>query len=83
VTRRELYRYIRAQGCNQTALPEIKAHVIYFENPRTGAKAWLNLPIDERPVKDYTVFKICLDLGIPIPAHTEYMGTLQDQIDQD
>jgi hypothetical protein len=81
VTRRELYRYIRAQGCHQTALPEGKAHVIYFENPITGATAWLNLPIDDRPVRDYTVFKLCLDLGIPIPSHTAYMGGLQDQID--
>jgi hypothetical protein len=82
VTRRELYNYVRAQDCFQTALPEGKAHVVYFENRVTEAKAWLNLPIDDRPVKDYTVYKLCLDLGIPIPDHAAYWGDTQDQIDR-
>lgn len=82
MTRRELYDYVRAQGCTQRPLSEGKAPVIYFDNPRTGREFWLNLPIDDRPVKDFTVYKMCLELGIPLPAHTSYLDGMQDKIDR-
>ncbi len=80
MTRADLFDWIMAHGCNQQPLYEYKAKVIYFINPKTGAKAWLNLPIDERPVRDYTIYRICLSLQIPIPTQSDYMKEIVEKI---
>ena len=69
ITRAYLFDWIREHGCTMLALPENKAKVVMFENPKTGSTAYLNLPIDNRPVKDGNVIGICSRLGIPVPTN--------------
>jgi len=80
MTKLDLYDWVRTQGCNIEPLPEHKAKVLNVINPKTGANRYLYLPIDERPVNDFTVMKTCCDLGIPFPTYTKYMKPLHDEI---
>jgi hypothetical protein len=82
MTRADLYDWLKSNGCNFNPIPEFKAHVIFVENPKTGAQYWINLPINEQPVKDFTVYKTCMSLCLPIPTQVEYMGDVQTQIDR-
>ncbi|MCG8318413.1 MAG: hypothetical protein MI921_02820 [Cytophagales bacterium] len=67
VTRAYLFDWIRTHGCEMLPLPENKARVVKFENPKTGGTAYLNMPIDDRPIKDSNVHGICSKPGIPVP----------------
>jgi len=80
MTRLDLYDWVKEQGCTIDPLPEHKAKVLNVVNPRTGASRFLYLPIDSKPVNDYTVIKTCSDLGISYPTHTKYMKPLLDEI---
>jgi len=71
---------VLSYGCKQEPLEEHKAKVIKFTNPKTSLEVYLNLPIDERPVRDYTVCDICSKLGIPVPAQADYMKDMHNDI---
>ena len=81
MTRADLYDWIRTHGCITNPLPPYKANVIEVENPKTGQKDWLNLPNNETPVRDFTVYRTCNTLGIPIPTCSTYMKQLHDSIE--
>jgi len=82
MTRRDLYDWVISQGCEAKPIPEHKAKVIYFLNPNTGAKYWINLPINDTLVKDYTVYRTCCNLGIVVPDHVTYMSQVNDAIEK-
>lgn len=83
MTRVDLYDWLKSCGCNFNPIQEYKANVIYVENPKTGAQYWINLPIDERPVRDFTVYKTCVSLCIPIPTDVAYMEDVQTKIEEE
>lgn len=69
MTQADLYDWIRGvHKCEQQIIPGT-ARVIQFINRKYEKKAYLKLPIDDRPVSDHTVYLICTRLAIPIPTH--------------
>jgi len=56
--------------------------VILFKNPKNNQEAYLNVPPPDR-IKDFTIFRICTKLAIPIPTHTEYMKILNEKLKND
>ena len=68
ISRTYLRDWILTHGCQMEALSEHQARVVLFHNPKTGGSAFLNLPIDERPVKEGSVYGVCAKLGIPVPT---------------
>jgi|WetSurMetagenome_2_1015567.scaffolds.fasta_scaffold15430_6 hypothetical protein len=81
MTKSDLNDWVLSNGCITIVLPEHKANVIKIENPKTDSVYWLYLPIDNSPIKDYTVYKTCSNLGIPIPNFASYMKPLHEKIE--
>lgn len=81
MTKADLLDWVKAYDCEILPLEEHKAHVLKLFNPKTKGDAFLDLPIDDkRPVKDFTVCKVCMRLGIPVPTHAEYTKSLHDKL---
>lgn len=76
MTRADLYDWVMFHGCEQVVLPEIKARVVMFVNPKNKERAYIPLPMDERPVKDNQVYRVCCSLGIEIPTHCNYLSKI-------
>ena len=81
MTKNNLIDWIKLYGCDIIPLPEYKAGVILFKNPKTEGESWIELPVDDRNMKDLTIFRICSDLDIPPPDITLYMKPLNDHIE--
>ena len=77
----DLMDWIVGHGCETILLPEYKANVIFFRNPKTGGEAYLDLPLSDNPVRDGMVYRACFLLGIPIPTHATYLKGLNDDIE--
>jgi hypothetical protein len=80
ITKLDLYDWVKLQGCIIEPLPEYKAKVLNIINPKNGSKAFLYLPIDNSPLGYYTVYKVCSDLGVPIPGCADFMKPVHDHI---
>lgn len=87
MTRADLFDWVHIHGCHLEPLREGKAKLIKVINNNPGSNfgrtVFLNLPIDHRPVYDYTVCKTCAGLGIPIPTHVQYIKAMHDRLDRD
>ncbi len=83
MTKADLCDWVIAHGCTTELLPEFKARVIYLVNPKNDCEVWLDLPIDNKPMRANTVCKICSDLQIPIPTFAKYMKPIDDEIRND
>jgi len=83
MTKADLRDWVVSEGCEIKTLPEYKANVIYFVNPKTGDEAWIDLPFNDKPLNDYTVFRICCKLRIPVPTYAKYMKPLHDKIEKE
>ena len=81
MTKQELLNWVISYGCLIIPIAEYKARVIMLNNPKTDGESWIELPIDNSKVRDYTIFRICSNLGIPAPDRTLYMKSLDDQIE--
>lgn len=77
----DLFEWVKTNGCTVEPIEEYKARVIHVVNPRTGATAWINLPINNQPVRDFTVYRTCFNLGIPIPDCVDHMKDVHDIIE--
>jgi hypothetical protein len=75
--------WLSCHGCDINPLPESKANVVQIINPKNNSKQYIDLPINKGSVKDYTIYRICTRLNIPIPSHTGYMKELHDNIEKD
>jgi hypothetical protein len=81
MTRADLYDWLRAHGCTVEPLKELTTGMaIKVINPKTGSHYYLNLPIDEKPVKHFNACQACISLNIPIPDECAYMKQLHDHI---
>jgi hypothetical protein len=83
MTRADLFNWLQSYGCTFKPIQEYKANVILVENPQRGLQYWINLPIDDRPVKDFTVYKTCMSLCVPIPTHVAYMEDVANKIEEE
>lgn len=69
MTRADLVDWLKAQGCEQQPFDGVNhtGRSIKFYHPKTRRYAYIDLPIDDREVPDYTVAHICDNLFIDIP----------------
>ena len=69
ITKAQLAQYILSKGCIVFQFPEVnnRGSVIRFKNPKTGATAFLNSPIDDSIIIKEIAYEICARLNIPIP----------------
>lgn len=70
------------QGCEIKPLQEFQAKVILIYNPKTDRSKFLYPPFD-KPLKDYTIYKICCELGVQIPDYVKYLKPLHDKINKE
>ena len=80
MTRADLADWLRAHGCEIVILPEGRARVVMYRNPKTGTTAFLHSPIDETRVENFTICKICMRLGIEIPDVAKHCSELNDDL---
>lgn len=83
MTRADLLDWLSCNGCHIETLPEIKAKVLKITNPKNGMTGWIDLPIDKRIVRDYSIYKLCTKLAVPVPTQATYMKSLFDKIEND
>lgn len=68
MTRADFYDWLIAHKCTIEPLPEAtRGNVIKIKSPNANTHVYYNTPIDERPVKCYSVCNICHQLYVPIP----------------
>lgn len=82
MTRADLVDWIKVHGCVIELLPEGRARAVKFYNPKNNSHAFLDTPVDDREEKDYTVCRICVLLGIPIPDCAQHMKKINDIIEE-
>jgi hypothetical protein len=69
MTRADLYDWLRIEcGCITQPIGEhTRGNVVIIRDPKNNRTAFLDTPIDGRPVNDYTACHICCLLGVQIP----------------
>ena len=72
--------YLYACGCEIEQLPDGRARVIMYRNPKTGTHAFLHSPVDETVIERFTVCAICTKLGIEVPPYGVPAIKLNDEI---
>lgn len=80
MTKQELLDYLVMYGCELRPTRDHEPLVIFILNPRNGQEAFLDLPINNRQLRDYTILRICTKLCIPVPDPMRYLSDLDDQI---
>lgn len=81
--RADLADWVMAHDCETWEFPEVNnsASVVRFRNKQDrNMRAYIDAPMDERPIKDYTVFRVCTLLGIPIPDEVMHCADTHEQI---
>lgn len=73
--------WVTNHGCTIEVLNENnRGNAVKVINPKTGSHVFIDLPFDNKPVKHFTVCKICTTLGIEIPSESQYMSDLDKHI---
>ncbi|MCZ2395255.1 MAG: hypothetical protein LC100_01805 [Chitinophagales bacterium] len=68
MTRADFYDWLIAKGCTIEPLtPGTRGNVIKIKSPRSNSYVYYNTPIDDRPVKCYSVCNICHQLYVDVP----------------
>jgi len=81
MTRREFYIYLQGASCEFFPLNEnTTSFSIGIRNPATGREAFMDMPIDERKMRDAKIAQICTQLGVEIPACSHFVKPLIDEI---
>lgn len=77
MTREDLYDWLTVHKCTVEPLPtNTKGNAIKMFNPSTNRYAYIDTPINDKPVNDYTVCKICFILGVECPDECSHMKPL-------
>ena len=84
ITRNDLYDWCRAHGCKFETINEntTSGMAVKVINPVTSGYTWLDLPFDEKPVRHFTVYRVCVRLGISVMPNCDHLSGLSDQIDK-
>jgi tRNA A-37 threonylcarbamoyl transferase component Bud32 len=81
MTRADLYDWLKVHGCTTEPLPEhTRGNVVKIINPKTNRHTYLDTPLNETRINDYTICKICSQLGIEIPDDCKSMKPIHDFI---
>ncbi|MEI2737414.1 MAG: hypothetical protein V9F01_01355 [Chitinophagaceae bacterium] len=82
MTRKEFYDYlIYDMKCQQFPPNEFgMANAIGFKNEKTQKEAYLDTPIDNRRMRDFTIGQICFQLGVEPPPGLEHIKKVVDQV---
>jgi hypothetical protein len=82
MTKNDLIDWVRLHGCEIEPLPEYKAQVLFIRNPeKPGARAYINLPIDDKELNHIAVYRVCVKLEIPYPDYLDYLKNFDDRFD--
>lgn len=81
MTKNDLKDYAISHGCNIQLPDQYKANIIRVNNPKNKKTSYLRLPFDNSPLEDFTIYKFCIELGIPIPEKQQGLKGLNDFID--
>lgn len=68
ITRADFYYWLIAHKCTIEPLPEsTRGNVIKIKSPNANSYVFYDTPIDDKPVKCYSVCNICHQLYVEIP----------------
>lgn len=69
MTKQHFVPWLEAHDCELSPFQAINSTSpkLIIKNKKNGRDAFLQLPIDERPMKDATICMICLLLLMPVP----------------
>jgi hypothetical protein len=68
MTRADFYDWLIVNKCTIAPLPEdTRGNVIKVTSPHANSHVFLDTPINERPMRCFTVCTMCHQLYIPIP----------------
>lgn len=75
MTRAEFYKHLIDNNCETFPLSDFgRATAVGIKNKSNNNTAFLDTPLDDRPIKAASVCQICMRLGIEIPecaSHAE------------
>jgi hypothetical protein len=80
MTKQDFLDYLVKHGCELIPTKEHEPLVIFILNPHNRQEAFLDLPIDNRQLRDYTILRICTKLCVPVPDQMRYLSDLDDRI---
>jgi len=68
MTRADFYDWLIVHKCTIAPLPEdSRGNIIKVLSPHSNSYVYLDTPINDKPMKCYTVCTMCQQLYIPIP----------------
>lgn len=68
MTRAEFYKYLIKNNCETFPLTEFgRATAVGIRNKKNDKTAYLDTPLDGRPIKAASVCQVCVRIGIAIP----------------
>ena len=68
MTKREFHSWLISKGCTINPLQSnTTASTVVVKHSRSNLSAYLDLPLDDRPMKAYAACKIAIILNIEIP----------------
>ncbi len=81
MTREDVYDWFRVNKCEVEPLADdLRGNSVKIINPKTKRYIYFITPINDKPVNDYSVCKMCCQLGVPIPDECVHMAPLTEFI---
>lgn len=81
MTRAEFYKHLLDNQCETFPLSEYgRATAVGIKNKKNKNTAFLDTPLDERPIKAASVCQICMRLGVQIPECVSHVEGLINHI---
>jgi hypothetical protein len=81
VTREDMADFLKSHGCEMEPWDTGTYQTIVFYNPKTGRQAYINPPVDDTPMSETAIYKICSILGIEPLECAKYCKPLMDKIE--
>ncbi|MEO5673505.1 MAG: hypothetical protein ABIQ74_02560 [Chitinophagales bacterium] len=68
MTRQDLYDWLTRNGCEVDIIDDHRrSTAIKMTHPDAAEAFYMDTPINEKPVKSFTVSEACKALGVPFP----------------
>lgn len=81
MTREIFFEWLTNQGCTHEPLrSNTTGNVVLINSPHIDRQAFLDTPIDDSPMKCYTVCKICKILLLEVPEECKHMEGFTDYV---
>ncbi len=83
MTRADLFDWLLAHKCTIEPLSEnTRGNTVKIKSPRSNSYIFYNTPIDDTPLKCYSVCHICKRLYVPIPKPCEHMEEVANHVEK-